>query len=182
MNIEQEIRAQIEKNRDLKLEIGYINNHLSILEGLLRNERDDVQKQVNEAYHRGVEDGRTETWEAARKIALNPNENGLSVEELDRIFGCATLQQVFRRYSAQQTIEKLKAYEEKQKADDEIKVGDEVMLCRHKVPYIVTSCDGDDDTYILMTVNGGFIKAGKYNVRKTGRRFGIGKILEEMRT
>lgn len=73
----------------------------------------------------------------------------------------------------------MKDYE--QKADD-VKVGDEVRLCRHKVTYIVTSCDGDDDTYILMTVNGGFIKAGKYNVRKTGRRFGIGKILEEMRT
>lgn len=64
---------------------------------------------------------------------------------------------------------------------DEIKVGDVVRLCRHKVPYIVTSCDVDDDTYILMTVNGGFIKAEKYNVRKTGRHFDIASILEDMK-
>lgn len=65
--------------------------------------------------------------------------------------------------------------------DEKIEVGDEVRLCRHKVPYIVTSFDGDDDTYILMTVNGGFIKAEKYNVHKTSRHFDIDKILEEMR-
>jgi hypothetical protein len=65
--------------------------------------------------------------------------------------------------------------------DDKIEVGDVVRLCRHKVPYIVTSCDGDDDTYILMTVNGGFIKSEKYNVHKMGRHFDIASILEEMR-
>ena len=65
--------------------------------------------------------------------------------------------------------------------DDKIEVGDEVRLCRHKVPYIVTSCDGDDDAYILMTVNGGFIKAEKYNVRKTNRHFDIKGILEAMK-
>jgi len=180
MNIEQEIRAQIEKNRDLKLEIGYINNHLSILEGLLRNERDDVQKQVNEAYHRGVEDGRTETWEAARKIALNPNENGLSVEELDRIFGCATLQQVFRRYSAQQTIEKLKAYEEKQKADDEIKVGDIVDWNGDK--YIVSYINDDGFADLI------YIECGSTCERispdcftRTGKHYDIDKILEEIK-
>ena len=64
MNIEQEIRAQIEKNKGLKLAVGEINNHLSILEGLLRNERDDVQKQADEAYQRGLDDA----WEAARKL------------------------------------------------------------------------------------------------------------------
>ena len=61
MNIEQEIRAQIEKNKGLKLAVGEINNHLSILEGLLRNERDDVQKQVNDAYQRGLEDGKAQS-------------------------------------------------------------------------------------------------------------------------
>ena len=65
--------------------------------------------------------------------------------------------------------------------DDKIEVGDEVRLCGHKVPYIVTSCDGDDDAYILMTVNGGFIKAEKYNVRKTNRHFDIKGILEAMK-
>lgn len=61
MNLADEIRAQIEKNKGLKLAVGEINNHLSILEELLRRERDDVQKQVNEAYQRGLEDGKAQS-------------------------------------------------------------------------------------------------------------------------
>lgn len=143
-------------------------------------ELEDAQKEIDEAYQRGVEDGRNETWEAAKKLSWAEKYGGYG-DRLDKVFD-RTDTFDFLEYSPNEAIEKLKAYEEKQKADDEIKVGDEVRLCRHKVPYIVTSCDGDDDTYILMTVNGGFIKAGKYNVRKTGRHFDIPKILEEVRT
>ena len=140
-------------------------------------ELEDAQKEIDEAYQRGLNDA----WEAARKIVVDTDRGGFTLDALKDIFGTQSYTYIMQDNTAQEIIDKIKAYEKKQKADDEIKVGDEVRLCRHKVPYIVTSCDGDDDTYILMTVNGGFIKAGKYNVRKTGRRFGIGKILEEMR-
>ena len=99
MNIEQEIRAQIEKNRGLKLAVGEINNHLSVLEGLLRNERDDAQKRVDEAYQKGLD---------PYGGVFNEYKNDL-----------------FRKITAAEAIEKLKAYEE-QKADGKIKVGDEV--------------------------------------------------------
>jgi len=159
---------------------------------------DDVQKRIDEAYQRGLKDGKEygldesdmreavsyqrgldDAWDAARKIVL---DEGIDMNTLCNIFRRGCSDSIIREYSASEAIAKLKAYEEKQKADDEIKVGDEVRLCRHNVPYIVTSCDGDDDTYILMTVSGRFIKAGKYNVRKTGRHFDIQSILEEMRT
>lgn len=199
MNIEQEIRAQIEKNRDLKLEIGYINNHLSILEGLLRNERDDVQKQVNEAYQRGYDKGYADktnndevcdglakdiyqrglddAWEAARKVALNPNENGLSLEEVYEIFGCATIQQAFRRYSAQQTIAKLKAYEKEQKKEDEIEVRDEVIAygCRGVVTYV------HKNLYTVMMSDGSCGNWGKGELKKTGKKHDIDKIMEELK-
>lgn len=144
MNIEQEIRAQIEKNRDLKLEIGYINNHLSILEGLLRKERDDVQKQVNEAYQRGLNDA----WEAARKIVTWPDRSLVNSDTFDLDPG----ESIFTKYSASEAIAKLKAYEE-QKAKDEIKVGDEVnwlgdcfIVTRIFQPHnMKEQCDGIDD-------------------------------------
>ena len=55
MNLSDEIRKQIEKNKALKLSVGEINNHLSILEGLARK---DIEEQVDEAYQRGLEDGK----------------------------------------------------------------------------------------------------------------------------
>ena len=122
-------------------------------------ELEDAQKEIDEAYQRGLQDGKEYREKGCEGCKWENKEYNI----------CTTCRNSYKNL-----------YERKD-ADDEIKVGDEVRLCRHKVPYIVTSCDGDDDTYILMTVNGGFIKAGKYNVRKTGRRFGIGKILEEMR-
>lgn len=176
MNIEQEIRAQIEKNKGLKLAVGDINNHLSILEGLLRNERDDVQKQVNEAYQRGLDDA----WEAARKIVLDRDEGGTSIVDLTEIFGSCTIQQVFRMYTVSHAVAKLKAYEEKRKADDEIKVGDEVIYIEHK--FIVFATETEEHYASLFDVNGRHASASQSKCKKTGRHFDIPKILEEMRT
>lgn len=108
MNIEQEIRAQIEKNRGLKLAVGEINNHLSILEGLLRNERDDAQKEIDEAYQRGLDDA----WEV--------------VKALFQTFGTESACVIMKNDNVHGAIDRLKAYEEKQKVDDKIEVGDEV--------------------------------------------------------
>ena len=55
MNLSDEIRKQIEKNKGLKLAVGEINNHLSILENLVRK---DIMEQVDDAYQRGLEDGK----------------------------------------------------------------------------------------------------------------------------
>ena len=176
MNIEQEIRAQIEKNKGLKLAVGEINNHLSILEGLLRNERDDVQKQVDEAYQRGLDDA----WEAARKIVCDEK---LVWNTLLHIFNRSNFEGIFGDFSASEAIAKLKAYEEKREEDD-IKVGDEV---KHKSDSVVWKAvciqiDGDGRHMNLMGHTGA---VGYYPVddfKKTGRHFDIDKILAEMRT
>ena len=55
MNLSEEIRKQIEKNKGLKLAVGEINNHLSTLEGLARK---DIEERVDDAYQRGLEDGK----------------------------------------------------------------------------------------------------------------------------
>lgn len=144
----------------------------------------DVDYIAEEAYKDGTKDGQNEAWEAARKIVLNPNESGLGASDLLAIFGNSSVHNVFKNYSASEAIAKLKAYEEKRKADDEIKVRDEVIWTQDEnVAIVVTRiytvnnmewCDGvrkDGKVYHILTEN----------ARKTGRRFDIDKILEEMK-
>lgn len=169
MNIEQEIRAQIEKNKGLKLAVGEINNHLSILEGLLRNERDDVQKQVNEAYQRGLDDA----WEAAKKIVC---DDELDWNTLLHIFNRGNFDGIFGDYSASEAIAKLKAYEEKRKADDEIKVGDEVIYNEHK--FIVFATETEECYASLFDVNGRHASASQRECKKTGRHVDITDMLK----
>ena len=179
MNIEQEIRAQIEKNKGLKLAVGDINNHLSILEGLLRNERDDVQKQVNEAYQRGLDDA----WECMKKIAFLEKPR-----DMRDFLGHTTFGGILTGYTAAEAIAKLKAYEEKQKAEDDIKVGDEL---EHTVSgytskaIFLEKIEDDEDWYTcLFWTSCGFaiLSYPKSQFKRTGKHFDIDKILEEMRT
>lgn len=53
-NLANEIRKTIESVKDMKIQVGGINNYLSILEGMIRA---DYQKQVDEAYQRGYDKG-----------------------------------------------------------------------------------------------------------------------------
>jgi hypothetical protein len=80
--------------------------------------------------------------------------------------------------------DKLKAYEEKQKADDEIKVGDEVNWLGDC--FIVTrifqprnmreQCDGiDDDGCVYRDIL-------MDDLEKTGRHFDVASILKEMQS
>ena len=98
---------------------------------------------------------------------------------------CTALQ-VFLKYEGSEVIEKLKAYEEKQKADGEIKVGDEVISLRKNgevfedmSPWIVTY--ETKYSYQGFEAGGMFHNNPKDSVRKTGRHFDIQKILEDMR-
>lgn len=203
-NLANEVRKTIESVKDLKTKVGGINNHLGILEGLVRS---DYQKKVDEAYQRGYDKGYADktnndkvckdlakdiyqrglndAWEAARKIVLNPEDSGIILTDLFVMFGHRSIQSVFRNYSASEAIAKLKAYGEKQKAEDEIKVGDEVAF-QHD--------DGRPDTVVVVTYIGqdGFIdgmdgRGTQYAHKnptkwtKTGRHFDIASILEDMK-
>ena len=117
----------VQNKKKFRANIGEANVELTRLGNALL---DYIEKQMADSYQRGIEYGRNETWEAARKIALYRDEGGTSILDLTEIFDCCTIQQVFRRHTVSEAIAKLKAYEEKQKADDEIKVGDERMKAK----------------------------------------------------
>lgn len=129
-----------------------------------------------------------DAWEAAKKIALNPCEGGLSIEELNEIFGCCTLQQVFRKYSASEVIVKLKTYEERRKVDEEIKIGDEVeslyndrTVIEGMIPWVVTKIQEVDGKKYYYGIDVEGTPRNNDFVRKTDRHFDIDKILKEMK-
>ena len=197
MTIEEKIREQIEKNKGLKLAVGEINNHLSVLEGLLRKQNEDRQvdlnKTIDEAYQKGHKEGYAkgfgegtfavgddyqkglnDAWEAARKISLMP------ADEIEKVFpGAAKYNRYNLGYSGVEAIAKLKAYEEKQKADDEIKVGDEVICNERR--FIVFATETEEHYASLFDVNGRHVSASQRECKKTGRHFDIESILEAMK-
>lgn len=162
-----------------ELNSDYINEHFGDLQDTIYkkglHDGESKCRYCNE-YQRGLDDA----WEAARKVAFNSDDGGLSIDELDEIFGCYSLQGVFKAYSAQQTIAKLKAYEEK-KADDEIKVGDEVIY-NGTTKCIVVRPENDERYASLIDSDGTHYSADHRECKKTGRHFDIQKILAEMRT
>jgi hypothetical protein len=150
-----------------ELNSDYINEHFG-----------DLQ---DTAYQRGLEDA----WNVARKIAVETDDGGVSISALYEMFGTESMCMIMKNNTVHDVTNKLKAYEEKQKADDGIKVGDEVAF-HHD--------DGRPDTVVVVTYIGqdGFIdgmdgRGTQYahknptNWTKTGRHFDIAKILEAMK-
>lgn len=77
-NLANEIRKTIESVKDMKIQVGGINNYLSILEGMIRA---DYQKQVDEAYQRGYNKGyadKTNNDEVCNELAKDIYQRGLN--------------------------------------------------------------------------------------------------------
>lgn len=78
----------------------------------------DCEVTIEESYQRGLDNA----WECARKV------RHMLFADRTEIFGTESVTDIFNHYSASVAIAKIKEYEEKKKADEEIKVGDEVLV------------------------------------------------------
>ena len=145
-----------------ELNSDYINEHFG-----------DLQ---DTAYQRGLD----EAWKAARRISVIELNGGLAGKELMKIYGTMDIHKIYDDNTASEAIAKLKAYEEKQKADDEIKVGDEVIY-NGTTKCIVVRPEDDERYASLIDGNGTHHCADHCECKKTGRHFDIASILEEMR-
>ena len=143
----------IEMDEAEELNSDYINEHFG-----------DLQET---AYQRGLNDA----WECARELYLNGACKDLFGEYFNTFI---------KNYTAQEAIAKLKAYEEKQKADDEIKVGDEVIY-NGTTKCIVVRPEDDERYASLIDGNGTHHCADHCECKKTGRHFDIASILEAMK-
>ena len=155
-----------------ELNFDYINEHYGQLQ--------------DEAYNRGYEDGRKvgikdgmcEAWEAARKIVVDTDHGGIALGTLGEIFGTQGYSYIMRENTAQEAIDKIKAYEDKQKADDEIKVGDEVVTKTGKKYTVVAFVDSGNACGF--NANGMWTGWNPKDVTKTGKHYDIASILEAM--
>ena len=77
---------------------------------------DDVFRESCEksAYEKGLNDG----WECVKKLAYEKTEGGFDFKELKEIFdGSILTVDILQNYSASEAVKRVKAWEEKQKAD-----------------------------------------------------------------
>lgn len=141
--------------------------------------RQTVKEAIDEAYQRGLSDA----WEAARKIAVSAERGGFSFAELSNIFGTRKTDVIFAENTAAKAIEKIRAYEERKKAEKEkVKVGDEVIIAG--VTGIVTKVpEGDEKRVCYMDASGTVYCNNAYaDIHKTGRHFPqIAELLKQMK-
>lgn len=140
-----------------ELNSDYINEHFGWLQ--------------DDAYQRGLDDA----WECMKKIAFLEKPR-----DMRDFLGHTTFGGILTGYTAAEAIAKLKAYEEKQKADGEIKVGDEVIY-NGTTKCIVVRPEDDERYASLIDSDGTHYSADHRECKKTGRHFDIKSILEDMR-
>lgn len=142
----------------------------------------DLEQIRKEAYKEGredgIHDGMCDVWEAARKIYLPVEYDGILADRLHQIFGNKTTIDIFKELSASEIVEKIRQYEQ----EKEFKVGNEFenesgkkfVILKMNGKEIDRYMDDDGNTYHMNV---------KYKVmRKTGRTFPeVAIVLEKMR-
>lgn len=136
----------------------------------------DIENVAKINYQKGLEDA----WDAARKIVTWPDRSLVNSDTFDLDPG----ENIFTKYSASEAITKLRVYEEKQKADDEIKVGDEVINNTTGTKGILLEPETEDllATVIVPNNRWNTFNISHINLTKTGRHFNIESIFEEMQS
>lgn len=165
--MDEEIRQALTEVQEMKKMCGNINMKLT---NIVTQRGQDIKKKLEAEYQRGLDDA----WAAARKIALMDTETS---ENATGYFG---LFRIMENLTPMQAIEKLKAYEEKQKADDEIKVGDEVKSIYNGILGTATNVNGFEVCVLWRDGSVGMWHVDE--LIKTNRHFDIASILKEMQS
>ena len=160
-----------------ELNSDYINEHFGDLQDTayqkgINDGSLDVKQRVEGAYQRGLNDA----WEAARKIVE------MSAPQYWELFDTYK-ENLFGKISASEAINKIKAYEEKQKADDKIRVGDEVEGDEDGQRGVVIDSRFENSQVAVLTGNSKVYSWwSKCAIHKTGRHFTeIAELLKKMR-
>jgi len=138
---------------------------------------DVMQKRIDDAYKRGIDDGSLDVKQRAEGAYQKGFEDG-KAQDGHGCEGCEWDGTPFDVCSkCRNSYENL--YKRKE-SDDEIKVGDEVIYIEHK--FIVFATETEEHYASLFDVNGRHASASQSECKKTGRHFDIEKILKEMQT
>ena len=153
----------------------------------------DIKKQINELTKEAFLDGMDLAWELVRKLRHPSYEDTYSDDEKRDIFGYVSSDSIVTHLSASEAVKRVKAWEEKQK-DEDIKVGDEILI--HNIQdaetykAVVMDIDMDKGLWIFdENACNTVIEPNRYigeeadiEVRKTGRHFSqITEVLEQLK-
>ena len=135
----------------------------------------DTKEAEDKAYNRGLNDA----WEVIKKITKDDSVGGYSIEMMQELFGQTCVYDITHNYTPEEAIAKIREYENKEKQDAEIKVGDEV---KHQGFRSVVVRIADDCIYTISECG----TTPKYckddDLVKTGRHFDeIAEVLAELR-
>ena len=164
---------KLEDMYDIGYTVGY-------KQGIIDN-NGNAKRQANDSHEQGYKEGLEDAWQYMKKIAFKETEGGIPLAELKEMFGedACLLTEVLRNYSVTSVIDIIKAYEEKQKQSDEIKVGDEVTERDLPAKGIVTRAN--EVCCYVMWNDGSSGSRDKDDLNKTGKHIdGIAKILEQL--
>ena len=188
----EDIQSVQDNIREIKSTWG---NTIMTLDNIKSGLKADVQKKVDEAYQRGHDDG----YEAGCATAFKPVSDteyhrGLdeAMNAFKKLYSCGwerdwkamgfefdegewsrSFEFIIGHYTADEIVEKVKAYEEK-----ELRVGDEVIAPCGKA--IVTTFKNDLVFYLYSVGDYGCTEPE--NLTKTGRHFDIQSVLEAMKS
>lgn len=140
----------------------------------------DTEEAEKKAYNRGLSDA----WELVKRIESTPEDGGLTNKQIVEVFGQYWSSfELYGAFSVEEAMDLIKAYEDKQKQDAEIKVGDEVYSDAFDDKGIVTHITTDKVSCVCIICNGStMMKVGLCGLHKTGRHFDqIAKVLAELR-
>ena len=167
-----------------ELNSDYINEHYGELqdEAYQKGINDgslDVKQRVEGAYQRGLEDA----WNVARKIAVETDDGGVSIEALYKMFGTESMCMIMKNNTVHDATDKLKAYEDKN--SDRIEVGDIVeRYVDGKLDSKGIYLQEDDGYWRCLFDTGAVLMTFAYpkgQFKKTGKHYDIASILEAMR-
>ena len=123
-----------------------------------------------EAYNKGLEDGRNEAWELAKKLWRNDAKTN------DDIYGIEYFIDIVNEYTPQEALAKLEAYEKEQ---NEMKVGDVVTVCGEKGIVVGYLC-GLEEYEVWMDGYERPQRICKNEIKKTGKHIDIQSILQQI--
>lgn len=122
------------------------------------------------SYEKGLNDA----WELAKKIILpaRPHCSNFTGSDLRNIFGVDGYDNVMSRFSASEALAKFQEYEEKQKENAELKIGDEIEIrAESSIPRMVvtqidnqyiSTVDAKGDTRCICKNTTTFVRTGRH--------------------
>ena len=161
-------RKKVER---IKKAMSEIQDALSNIKQILSSE--DTEVDDSEAYNKGLEDG----WELTKKLFCPPRYNGIDGKTLSVLFE-TDIHNIPARYTAQEALAKLEAYE------NEIKVGDEISVLGNEIKgYVIDESKECEDCYVVLITNYKDLHTAIYNktvIKKTGKHIDLTDLFKQI--